>query len=444
MLAILAIAGLLEFSRPVNHDVAWILTVADLMHAGRQLYRDIIEINPPLIFWSAAGMRGVASAFHITPETVYRLLTLLLGLGSALSVRRLTRSAWPALALLAGGLILIGPDFGQRDVLTVFLMAPYVTMASMRSRPRHAWLIGVAAALGICLKPFYLMIWLVLAPFNRTRAADAALVLCGPIYLAAIALFSPAYIDAVRTLGSAYASWQRRPSIEFVLSLTLFALVAIGSLALANRRRHADLSWVIGVAAAALAAHGVLVLQGKSYSYYWQPEIILGLVAAVALAIGTTRSARVTAVALAGVLSARAAWLWRDGRSEQATERAMAKAVAELSPPVRTVFVSNFLFHGPPAFRLLQRPWRLSAPHIWWLTESVPDAERARLSALMAADIDTSDAVIVDQSAHHGMGNVTVFGQALALDSTIARALGQFAPPDTSGLLLIYRRHVAK
>ena len=439
-LAIVATAALLEFSRPINHDVAWMLTAADLMHTGRPLYRGIIEINPPLIFWISAAVRDLSVTLYIAPETAYRTLTFLLGIGSALLVRRLTRSAWSALVLLAAGLILVGPDFGQRDILTAFLMAPYVAMASTRSRPRHAWLIGGAAALGICLKPFYLAIWLILVPCNQARIADGALVLCGLIYVAAIALLAPAYFDAVQTLGPAYASWQRRPVVDYMLSFTLLALIVIYALAVANGRRYPAPGWVIGFATAALAAHGVLILQGKSYSYYWQPEIMFGLCAAVGLVNGSARGARLPAVVFAGVLLTRAGWLWHAARLEQSTERAVAWAVADLAPPPRTVFVSNFLFHGPPVFRLLHRPWRLSAPHIWWLTESVPAAARARLSAQIAADIDGSDVVIVDQLVHGGMGDVTQFGQALARDSAIARALARLAPPDADGPLLVYRR----
>ena len=34
-------------------DVAWQLWIARRMHAGANLYRDIIETNPPLWFWMA-------------------------------------------------------------------------------------------------------------------------------------------------------------------------------------------------------------------------------------------------------------------------------------------------------------------------------------------------------------------------------------------------------
>src|SRR5690242_6732129 len=39
---------------PLKDDVAWLLYVARRWLAGRELYVDVVEVNPPLIVWISA------------------------------------------------------------------------------------------------------------------------------------------------------------------------------------------------------------------------------------------------------------------------------------------------------------------------------------------------------------------------------------------------------
>lgn len=437
--AIVALAALLEFSRPVNHDVAWILTVADLMHAGRQLYADIIEINPPLIFWAADGMRAVASLLHVAPETVYRVLTLLLGLGSAVSVRRFTGSAWPALALLVGGLILVGSDFGQRDVLIAFLLAPYVAMASAQSRPRHAWLIGVLAGLGVCLKPFYFAVWLMLVWRNRARSADIAFVATGLAYLASVLLFTPAYIPLARALGPSYEGWLRTPWIIQLLSATvLVTLLAVLLTFLARGRSSAT-----GFALAALGSVVALVLQAKPFSYHQQPALIFAIVTAACLVAWQRRTVSVVASCVLLAIASQFATLWRKALPQRAERVAVTRALARVPPVRHTVFLSEFLFHGAPSFRILGEPWRLSVPSLWWLSPvagQLPDSVRSALTARVAADIARADLVIVDPRTRGALNGVEPFPEQVASDSCLAAALRSFGPAERGRSFVLYRR----
>lgn len=54
---------------PITNDVMWQLWIGQRLHAGATLYVDIMEINPPLWFWLAAGLEALAnpaalSSFH--------------------------------------------------------------------------------------------------------------------------------------------------------------------------------------------------------------------------------------------------------------------------------------------------------------------------------------------------------------------------------------------
>ena len=57
MLVLLVTAGLMLFAAmrtPLKDDIAWLLYVARRWMAGRELYVDLVEVNPPLIVWLSA------------------------------------------------------------------------------------------------------------------------------------------------------------------------------------------------------------------------------------------------------------------------------------------------------------------------------------------------------------------------------------------------------
>ena len=57
MLLLLVTLGVVMFTvlrLPLKDDVAWLLYVARRWLAGRELYTDLVEVNPPLIVWISA------------------------------------------------------------------------------------------------------------------------------------------------------------------------------------------------------------------------------------------------------------------------------------------------------------------------------------------------------------------------------------------------------
>ena len=54
LLAVVAIVLFTMLRSPLKDDVAWLLYVARRWLAGRELYIDVVEINPPLIVWISA------------------------------------------------------------------------------------------------------------------------------------------------------------------------------------------------------------------------------------------------------------------------------------------------------------------------------------------------------------------------------------------------------
>src|SRR4051812_13305050 len=69
-LAITALITGLRLTGTVDSDVAWQLWIAGRIHAGANLYRDIIETNPPLWFWMALPVDRLATLLHLRIEAV--------------------------------------------------------------------------------------------------------------------------------------------------------------------------------------------------------------------------------------------------------------------------------------------------------------------------------------------------------------------------------------
>src|SRR5271165_5291286 len=55
---------------PLKDDIAWLLYVARRWLAGRELYVDVIEVNPPLIIWLSAIPVRLADWLDTGPQTV--------------------------------------------------------------------------------------------------------------------------------------------------------------------------------------------------------------------------------------------------------------------------------------------------------------------------------------------------------------------------------------
>ena len=64
-LILTALITAVRLTGTVDSDVAWQLWIGQRMLAGANLYRDIIETNPPLWFWMALPVDHVAALLHL-------------------------------------------------------------------------------------------------------------------------------------------------------------------------------------------------------------------------------------------------------------------------------------------------------------------------------------------------------------------------------------------
>lgn len=259
---------------PTNHDVAWLLEATRRWVRGAELYRDIVEINPPLIFLETY----VLSFGKMTPFAFNLGVCLAIGISAYWTLR--WHDEWVFAAVLVA-LPLSGMfDFGQRDHLALIFLTPFLLARSV-SRG-EAVLLGLWAFFGIGLKPHFALIPLAfIAAQSRPMNVRALfklqnLVLGGlcVAWLAAVWLAWPRYFGEIIPLArSVYAAFGIPiNSLQLVLAATIPAIVLLVLV------RHLEL---LPLAVAALAAMFVFLMQGRFWTYHMIPA--LGLSSLVAL-----------------------------------------------------------------------------------------------------------------------------------------------------------------
>ena len=313
--AAIALVGAIPalWGRP-SPDVAWFFYLADRMLQGERLYRDVVEVNPPLIVWLNLPVAALARAAAVPAEMVYgAALLVLIGVSLALAARLLPEEEpWRApgvrpVALLLGLVVLLplaGKDFGEREHLLLILTLPYTLLVIARAGGRSpgralALAVGVMAGVGFTLKPYFVPLWLALeaylvrarpSPPPWRRPETVAVVGVGLLYGAAVLLFTPEYFDLARTFGGLYWSYLRGPLwlTAFLGEGSALPLLALLAFAVLYRRDPGGHVWrvlAIAVGAAVLSA----LLQGKGWRYHFYPAMGYGLLLLAAMGWGARR-----------------------------------------------------------------------------------------------------------------------------------------------------------
>ncbi|HLB80479.1 MAG TPA: hypothetical protein VJJ77_08245 [Dongiaceae bacterium] len=341
-LAATVAAGLAStWLKPLNHDVAWFLHAAGRMLDGARLYVDLIDPNPPAIFYLTALpvwlARGVGLApHHLFFAMVAGLAMASLALGGALLAHDRGLGApvrYATLIALAAALLILQPaEFGQREHLALILIAPYCCcayLAGVGAAPTMAQRLAAGALAGMAatLKPHFLvpLLALEIAVCLRRRDPRAAfrpegLVVLGiqAAYLLHLPWFAGAYLAEVVPLAlgqyGAYDSdlWTMLAGAKvwptILGSLAVYALAGPGDGGvLARTLLLAGLGFAAG-----------FLIQGKGWDYQLMPAFALavaGMAAALAARLtgdaapGRRRAAVTWAAAgLAALLPAAAAW----------------------------------------------------------------------------------------------------------------------------------------
>ena len=304
--AVLGAVMFISLRSPLKDDIAWLLYVARRWMAGRELYVDVVEVNPPLIVWISAVPLEIARWLDITPQFTAMPVFVTAVLGCAWWTANLLRprgglfaARLPVFAVI-GSLLLLLPaaDLGQREHLLVAAFLPYLVIFACSldgKRPALAAALaaGALAGLGCALKPRYAAVFAVLECLALTRglrpwralplAAGATLI----GYAGLVAIVCPAYLGRAVPLALALYQATDVPFLKLVSDSALLLAgqaVAIVLLWLRRRSLH-DYSLMLTLVLFAAVGTVICFVDGKDWYYHRLPSTVATALALVLWAV---------------------------------------------------------------------------------------------------------------------------------------------------------------
>jgi hypothetical protein len=293
---------------PLKDDIAWLLYVARRWMAGRELYVDLVEVNPPLIVWLSAIPIELGSWFGIDPQRIAMpfFIAAVMGCGCWASVLLRARGGLfadrlPVFAVIGSVLLLVpAGDLGQREHLLVAAMLPYLTVFAGTLDGRQAkWPValvaGVVAGVGCALKPQYAGVLVALEGlaflrgFRPWRVMPIAAATTMAVYGVAVAVICPAYLGRAVPLAMAIYGGT---DVTF-LQLLSDCVVLLGGEAVAvllwRHARHdlPERNLLLTLVVFAAASTVVCFVDGKDWFYHRLPATIATILALLCWAIST-------------------------------------------------------------------------------------------------------------------------------------------------------------
>jgi len=287
---------------PLNTDVSWLLVVCERMLDGQHLYRDIIEINPPMAAFAYLPGVAMARVLGVDPRHVIDAQLLLLAAASLFAVSRILRLSpslsqlnWGPLVIWAAAVVTVLPMhvFAQREHMAMLTFLPALAVYAMRGNrePLPLWAIliaGAGAGITLAFKPFFTVPAGLCILFAAIRSRSWLTLLASENIIAAVLvitvsvstyIFYPEYFTVTYPLvRDTYLSWSMPLSVIFLNDATLVFAIAMVSVLLARQKRAPD-SLLLVTALASIGFAVSFFLQRRGWAYHSYPMVAVALLA---------------------------------------------------------------------------------------------------------------------------------------------------------------------
>lgn len=426
-------------------DQSWYLYASRLILQGTKLYGpQLTETNPPLIIWVSAIPVYFASHLHLPSILCFQLFTFAflaisgIWLYKLLKYSALFKSSIHRQLLMSALMFLIlmiqPSQFGQREQLIVALILPYVIAISLGineqlSLPQRI-LLGVCAAVAICLKPFHgfviILFELTMAAYAKRlprllRAELAALAAAGTLYLILVKEICPQYFsDTVPLLAQTYWAFGRYTFIQMLFHdyVMLWATVVLFGLWYKVRTRLQAPRITICLLMCSFGAGLAYDLQHTGWGYQHFPETTLFWMSAAWMAIDLLDFFNInqdqpveypSPVAFIAILVAScfAVWItpYSIGRIHKTNDSSPSTLPALLArlPADTHVYIFSTNMEGIPPVLSDKLVWSSRFAHLWMLpaiveNEQGPADPTRRFKRLPAATVSALRALQLKDS----------------------------------------------
>jgi hypothetical protein len=323
--AVLGVVLFIALRSPLKDDVAWLLYVARRWMAGRELYVDVVEVNPPLIVWISAIPLEIGRWFGVDAQLVAMPVFVAVVLGCAWWTAGLLRARGglfaerlPVFTAIGSALLILpAADLGQREHLLVAAFLPYLVLFSQsldraaldraaldrgaggrrldhgratcgRRRLIAAHLVaGALAGLGCALKPRYGAVFAALEclalmqGLRPWRIMPIAAAIALAAYAGLVAMLCPAYLGRAVPMALALYGATDVPFLTLLAdsaSLLCGQAVAAGLLWL-RRRNLPDYNLMLTLVVFAATSTIVCFVDGKDWYYHRLPATVATVLA---------------------------------------------------------------------------------------------------------------------------------------------------------------------
>jgi hypothetical protein len=278
--------SLLAYLVPPGADTLWRLHIADGILHGKTLYRDMIEVNPPLWFWGAIPAAKLGGYWSLVGINLAANIVVLALFWALLETTVDAAVAKAGVLGLAIGLFLINVgEIGQREQAFLAASALWGAMIAARieGRALPAWLVVLAtcfAGYGFALKHYFvlvpvatelLLIWHKKLAWRPFRIETTVLLLLACAYAAAVIFLTPDFLgrvlDLVQVSYYGFGPFNSVGPIERQLRLILqcsFVVVPLIGLWLTRDKRPIVTSLLL----ATLVSVVIVMLQQKGWRYH--------------------------------------------------------------------------------------------------------------------------------------------------------------------------------
>lgn len=424
-------AGLVVLLRSIiamNPDTSWLITVSEQLLAGKKLYVDVAETNPPASVWLYLPIVALARVLHVSPEaaiTAYIFAILFFSVGLAgVILSRAGGLRHYNVFLLAPLVVLLfavvpGDVFSQREHIAVMLCLPFLAVTWARANGAAlSWPVLIAA--GICggavaiIKPYFVLtlelpvlIALVARPRWQTLLSPENVVagFLAAIYVLAAFVFYPEYWTVTMKANVLLYLPVAEHWRAFTSNATLILLVALlvswlhcGS----AFQRHPTLMLL----AAAVGFWVAFIVQGKMWLNHVYPVIVLvilgGVMAVFDRSLGSSAERRGEVRPVANhwllsrllhpvVISIIALAYFVPMAFTHFDMRRLVAAITRLHPNPVIAIVSGDLTLGHPVTRMVNGRWGMTQPSLWIpsngeLLRQNPAFDRGNLPAIEAIE----------------------------------------------------------
>jgi hypothetical protein len=372
--ALIVAAVLQQLIIPLDCDVSWLLTASEEVLAGKRLYIDIIEVNPPASVWLYLPMVWLAHLLAAKVEAVVVIVTLALATtstwGTARLASRLSRPPAPrplfaALAFVT--MVFPAGLFAQREHFALLFALPALTALARVAdrRPLRLWqalLVGAAAAMVVIIKPHFALVIIPAAGWAAWRSRSLSGLVTPAItavalvtfYALAVIAFAGAYLALVPMLGQLYLPMRETP-LRLLLSARATTASDSGESSIAlSPRAWPTLSVILLCGSAGFVVAGLI--QGKGYFNHALPGIALALVAVIILFSEPSSRPSFRPLLAAATLFIAASLFVQFAALRPPP--GLAEAIDLVAPPHPSIItLGTELATGHPATRLVEGRW---------------------------------------------------------------------------------------